>query len=459
MQRVRETLVIVLVVLLPFHAFGVTVLTRLVAGPGHAPLTALALWKEALVVALIGLALAELASKPMPKEPAALPIDIIDRLVCFFVLLAVVVTAFKFAGWGPFLYGAKYDLLPLILLGTFKLVPWSQEFGRRLLKALMLTGVAVAALGILSAVVPQSVFTALGYSDLHSLYVPSGPLAPFQQLGGSALRRVQSVMSGPNQLGIWLLIPLAATWVGMVRGACNCLDFRRMTALAVLASCLALTFSRSAWIGAAVLVAAGMLWMFPGKRGKQFMLWTGGVVCALALVLFVAAPSTLTRVASTKDHLTRPLLALQTISANPLGLGLGTAGPASNRFSDACVHLEAGADAAWAQAHPQLCVFVGETQVQPAGAPCDCPVLPENWYLQIGIETGVLGLLLFLALLHAVWTALRERREITTLAMPAALALLGTAVAALFLHAWEDAAVAYTVWILAAVAISAKKPA
>jgi hypothetical protein len=35
--------------------------------------------------------------------------------------------------------------------------------------------------------------------------------------------------------------------------------------------------------------------------------------------------------------------------------------------------------------------------------------------------------------------------------------LTGVAVAGLFLHAWEDAAVAYTMWIFVAAALSAEK--
>jgi hypothetical protein len=40
MQRIRESLALILIALLPFHALAVTLLTKLIAGPGHAPLTA-----------------------------------------------------------------------------------------------------------------------------------------------------------------------------------------------------------------------------------------------------------------------------------------------------------------------------------------------------------------------------------------------------------------------------------
>ncbi|HRH93764.1 MAG TPA: hypothetical protein PKV72_04520, partial [Candidatus Peribacteria bacterium] len=182
----------------------------------------------------------------------------------------------------------------------------------------------------------------------------------------------------------------------------------------------------------------------------------GGCVAAFVVIVAVARPASVLRLASSRGHLEKPLHALQLIGEHPFGIGLGTAGPASNRFSDTCVELEAGADATWAQEHPDLCVMVGGTQVQPA-KPCDCPLLPENWYLQIGIETGVLGLLLFLSLLAVVWNSLLKLKVSVPLAVPVALMLAGVSVAALFLHAWEDAATAYTVWILVAAALSPQK--
>ena len=60
LSRVREWLALVLVGFLPFHALFVTVLTNLIAGPGHAPLGILALWKEAVLLIVLILAFLEI---------------------------------------------------------------------------------------------------------------------------------------------------------------------------------------------------------------------------------------------------------------------------------------------------------------------------------------------------------------------------------------------------------------
>ena len=56
----RERLTIALIALLPLHALLVTVLTKVIAGAGHAPLPVLALWKEALLGIILLIALWEI---------------------------------------------------------------------------------------------------------------------------------------------------------------------------------------------------------------------------------------------------------------------------------------------------------------------------------------------------------------------------------------------------------------
>ena len=63
LPRLRESLTLALIGLLPFHAFFVTVLTKMIAGSNHAPLPALAAWKELLLALILLLALVEIAQE------------------------------------------------------------------------------------------------------------------------------------------------------------------------------------------------------------------------------------------------------------------------------------------------------------------------------------------------------------------------------------------------------------
>ncbi len=448
LQRTRESLALILLALLPFHALLVTAGTRIIAGPGHAPLSLLALWKEAFLGVVLFLVFVELA----PRSAAWKRIfyfDVLDILILLFVFLAVVTTVFTHGDWRLAVLGARYDLAPLVAFLCARRVSWSEGFGERALTVLLFSAVIIVIYGLAAMVLPQSFFSVLGYSDLHSLYVPGGPIAAFQQIGGSGIRRMQSAMSGPNQLGIWLLLPFA---VVLARDWWNA----RRWFIPFLILALLLTFSRAAWIGAACI-----LFLFLRPRiflygARWHILSTVFVLSAVMLAGLVLFPQITLRFASSRDHIRRPIEAMRIMMEYPLGLGLGTAGPASNRVSDACVHLPAGANASWASDRSDLCVFAGDIQVQPADRACRCPLLPENWYLQIGVELGFLGLSLFLATVFLIMHALRLRAA-SSLQGGVLLAFVGVSIAALFLHAWEDSAIAYSLFLLAAQALPPRR--
>lgn len=425
-------------------------------GPDRSPLLWLAMWKEFLLGVILIVAALEVL-ETLTMKNVKFKMDVLDWLVMGLVLLGVVIPS------SNFIFGFKYTLFPLCLFFVLRRVKWSEEFKQRIMNVILVVGGIIAGYGILTFFLPLEFFTWLGYSDLHSLYVPDGPLAAFQQIGGTGIRRIQSTMSGPNQLGIWLLIPWSVAvyylfrrssspdggglrWGGMSNGEFHLFsnplsltaplrERGNLAFLLFLGLAIFFTFSRAAWVGAMVItVVAGWQYVSLKQGVKVFV-----AGCTVLVLFALIAPNVLLRAASTRGHFEKPLAAIQTMIDHPFGLGLGSAGPASNRVSDACVYLELDSDVSWAGNRPDLCVFVGDTQIQPANKICDCPFLSENWYLQIGVELGVVGLILFLILV--VLIILRTWAD-------AQLMFLGVSIAALFLHAWEDSATAYTMWML-----------
>ncbi len=447
----RERLTLLLIALLPFHAFLVTVGTKWIEGPHHAPSGMLVLWKEVLLGLILFMSFIEFLKrwKISGYRKDFLHGDAIDVIILVLLVLALAVTGYRLQV-SSFLYGFKYDFIPLVAFLILRRVPWTQEFRDLALNIITIVGGIVATYGIISFFLSGSFFVWLGYSDLHSLYVPGGPLAAFQHLENLGIRRIQSVMSGPNQLGLWLLLPFSVGCVMWVKKP----TFRWTLFVILVGFAIDLTFSRAAWIAACLIMIVLLV------RYRYFKLLGGlivlGILVIIATSMFV--PSILLRATSNRDHFARPLAAVQTMIAHPFGLGLGSAGPATNRTSDSCVYLSGGDDASWAEVHPQLCVFVDGEQIQPRDRICSCPFLPENWYLQIGVELGWLGFLLYLALIvvtthySLLTTHSRKMFDLTL-----ALSFLGISIAAIFLHAWEDSAVAYSVWILLAVLLLSNK--
>lgn len=472
LQRIREVLALLLLALLPFHALFITVATRVIFGPGHAPWGALALWKEGVIGVIVMLAIAEIV-----KMRKIGKIDAIDGLI---VVLTAVLLGVSFALGvenSAMFYGFKYDLFAPLVFLVLRRVPWSQTFMTQVEDLLLWVGAIVAIYGIATFFLPQGFFTWLGYSDAHSLYQPDGPLAAFQQISDSTIRRVQGPMSGPNQMGLWLLIPLSVVLAKIGRARMENGQWKMvngdwrwknvfstfyfpLSIAPLIGVALVLSFSRSSWIAAAII--ACLTYCFIYRNVPRLTLKLVSLTSVLALLLVICAwlmPSVFVRRISLQGHIERPLQAIQTMIEHPFGLGLGSAGPAANRTHDPCVYLDAGADASWAAGNPALCVFSGDVQVQPADRVCSCALLPENWYLQIGVEAGWLGLTLFTVLIIVLLRKLRiasgELRKIppSAIAHPQLvtfLAFTGISIAALFLHAWEDSAIAYSLWLLAA---------
>lgn len=440
-SRVRETLCLVLLALLPFHALLVTVGTRALLGPDHAPMGFLAAWKEGVLALVFFLAFLEWAASRDRWR-----LDAIDAAALLFLFLAGV--WFAAQPGARAVYGLKYDALPIIVLLVLRRVRWSECFVQRATWVVLAAGLVTALYGGLTLVLPMSVFRTLGYGDLHSLYVASGPLPPFHDIGSTALRRMQAGFSGPNQMGLWLLLPWSMAWLLLLRRTHRMWAFGVMILTGV---AIAASLSRAAWIGAFVAL---LLCIHASTTGEVRRRLLGSIVASAAMIAFAGitlAPAVVVRMASSADHWRRPLEAIAILHASPLGTGLGSAGPASNRFSDTCVHLPADADASWAEPHPELCVFVGAEQVQPIGKSCACPFLPENWYLQLGVELGLPGVLLFVVLLALMLTFLFKSR--LPLSQGVFAAFSGVCIAGLVLHAWEDAAVALTLWLLSAVCL------
>jgi hypothetical protein len=399
----------------------------------------LAIWKEGLLAVILLVAFLEwLKSKKKWK------FDEIDLSIVLLIALSLVVTNFTHGDWKLYLFGFKYDFIPLIAFFALRRVEWSEKFIKNVFRLLIGVGVVVSGFGLVAMFLPQAWFTLLGYSDLHSLYLPDAPLAAFQQIESLGIRRMQSVMSGPNQLGLWLLIPFSISVIKMLRGSVTG-HWSLVTGLFGLG--ILLTFSRSAWIAAFVIFVIVLYQTQSKKAFKKSVTQIVGLIIVSVIVLTMVQPGVLLRLTSSSGHFTRPIEAWQIMNKHKFGLGLGMAGPASNRVSDACVNLPEGSDASWASDRPDLCVFVGETQIQPSDRECKCPFLPENWYLQIGTELGIIGFALYLIMIFMVIRRLSRKEKLK----PVLLAFIGISIAALFLHAWEDSAVAYTIWMLAAI--------
>jgi hypothetical protein len=240
--------------------------------------------------------------------------------------------------------------------------------------------------------------------------------------------RIASTLRGANPLGAYLIIPISLLTVQLLRVKRN---WRQ--ALFFVASLVVLfySFSRSAWAGAAISVVIVMVISIKSQKMQRLALAIAAlilIVCGGASIAFrhnatfqnfVFHTQTNSSVKSTSDqgHLSALKTGLGDLYHNPLGSGPGTAGPAS----------------VYNYGH--------------------APRIAENFFVQIGQETGYLGLFLFVLINLGVGYLLWLRRS-DPLALSLFASLIGLTLVNMLSHAWADDTLAYIWWGLAGIAMA-----
>lgn len=359
-------------------------------------------WKEILIVLLALVALDAVRRKPDAIKQLLTPSN---GYILAFAVVSAVVTLIANPPMVPAWFGLKtnFEFLAAFMLAS---LATSKSLTSRATALLLGSSGIVAALAILQAtVIPPNSLTAFGY----------GPqtILPLQTLG-NGLTRAFATLGGPNQLGSWLILPIALSaklWLDRMRWTLGLLIALQFIALYF-------TYSRSAWLGTAAAIILILWWNLNSKHRWLLVVATTLLGIGTALIIANSSNQILERPeVSDAAHAESLQTGLASLMSNPLGQGLGSAGPAS---------------------------FRGESAV-----------IPENHYLQIALETGVLGLLLFVAVQIALAARLWGVRLLSKTAEPLLATLAGIAVVNLFLHGWADSSTALTFWTLAGLTIGA----
>lgn len=416
--------VAVIVALLPYHAFISTW-----GGTMFGPLLVWKSWKEVLLVALVVPVIGYIIARPDVAKTLA------RRWVNWLILLFFVINGlwavFSPASNEAVIAGLLFNLRFFVIFLVAQLIvasahPLSHKL-RQFMGPLLLTmTVVVSIIAIVQvAFLPSDFLSRFGY----------GPdtIAPFILLDDTqnALRAF-ATLRGPNELGSYLLVPLALSAVLVFVDRRNVLAGLSL-GLAIVA--LALTGSRSAWLGAITTVIALLFLWVPWPKLKQWFkwgvlpvmvgaglfLWLAATIPALRLAVFHSS-STDTSLfeGSTEKHWQATDAGLRDALAHPFGQGVGTAGPAS---------------------------FYNQN---------DNPKIAESYYVQLAQEIGFAGLALFISIcgvtLFDLW---RQRKDLWAKVLLASFA--GLTVVNVVLHGWVDDPTAITWWALAGLHVFAKK--
>ncbi len=404
--------------LLPFHALLTTW-----AGSNFGHLDAWRIWKDILLVLMMPPAF-WLAWRT-PELKRWLINSWIPKLFGIYILLHLTLGVWALANHLVNKTALIYALIiNLRFIGFFILclvIASRSDFLRRnWRKLLLIPAGTVIIFGLLQKF-------ALPYDFLRHFGYGKNTIPAFQTVDSNLdYRRLQSTLRGANPLGAYL-IPVISALSMYLRKNLKLFGLFGLGGFVV----LFFTYSRSAEIGTAI--ALGLLvWWGIGKKisGRRVIallvvsiVLAGGVLYTLRNsqpvqdTLFHTSNESAAPRSSNADRLQAMENGALDVIQQPLGRGPGTAGPAS--FRDV-----------------------------PHG-----PRIAENYFLQIGQEVGVVGMVLFIIINVLTAKELWLRRN-DRLAQILLASLVGLTFVNLLSHAWTDDTLAYLWWGLAGVAIA-----
>ncbi len=408
-----------ILVLMPVHAFLSTW-----GGTAVGPLWLWKSWKEILIVGLVVVTVGWLLTKPViVRQFSRNPLII---LVTLYVLFHILMVLFFVSKNGQDAASAGLAM-NLRYLGAASLAYLLFAYGSlkdlwilRAMWFVLTAGLVVAILGIVQVLfVPADFLTSFGYSDVTispAVFIDNQP----------DLLRAFATLRGPNDFGAFLILPfvLVIAW------------FRRFPTwlsigmLTILSWAIVLSSSRSAWMGLVVATSV-YISLVLGKRLslKTIGLVTVGLIVIGAVGLYASINVPVLRQAvfhsspgdssltegSTDDHIKATLGGLERVVDEPLGCGVGCAGPASYYGPD--------------------------------------PRISENYFVQIAEEVGVLGIVLFLMIIGLVAYKLYRAPDQSKVSKVLLATLLGYLTIAMLLHVWSDDPLSITWWLLAGAVI------
>lgn len=424
---------LVIVTLLPFHAL---ISTWAISNFGFE--TLFKAWKELLLI-FVAVPLVIFIAFKDKKIANSLIKSRVNQLIAGFVLLNLLLIL---VGDNP----AKVQVAGLVFnLRFFAMFLIAQILALKLAKSrykeLVLNlvfwcGAVVVVFGALQVLaLPNDFLRHFGYQQ--------SIIPPYLTVDNNEnLVRILSTLRGPNVLGAYLVL-----WLPFLAYATKrmLLKFEvnwRVLLIVGLWLCSLVTLfasrSRSGWLGA--VIALGIFVLLSVGKKWQKRLIIAGIASALSLLSILVFnwnssfvqttlkhrdPSESSAVNSDDQRTGSLMSSLKAIAANPLGSGPGSVNLASTYG--------------------------------------DKPIIVENYYLQVAQELGIIGLILFVAILVMVVLQLWRIKQ-QTIAVVLLAGFAGIAVVNLLLPGWGDETVSMLWWgatglVIAPVAVKSKKHA
>lgn len=422
---------LIFLILLPFQAFIVTFL-RFKFNLPYDQMVFISAWKEYLLAILFILAI----FKTFRLKKLPFKVLKVDKIIISFFILAFLYFLFFGGSFGQKISGLRYDLEFFFVYFLARSFSFDKKQIKIFLMTFLFVSISVVLFGLLQiSFLPPSFLQQFGYSPNLGEYLKTGILPTYESVNPTLpnFYRIQSFFPGALQFSSYLVL-LSLIVFSLILFLKNKKQYLIPAGIFLVFVLLAIfaTYSRSAWLG--ILAGIFTIFLVKAKRKRNVIIPTIILVfLGIASVFLLFNVQTFQTIilhgevrenalfGSTMTHLEAFISSIISILKNPLGMGVGSAGPASS---------------------------LGKT------------LITENWYFQIAIEMGMLGLVIFSAIIVYLFKYLKKIFSETKenfykfLSLGLLGALAGISVSSFLLHTWADTVTAYTFWFFCGLIIA-----
>lgn len=383
-------------------------------------------WKELLLLVAAIIAVIIITRRQLWRELFA---DVLVRIIAAYTIVHLILVVMIHQGTAATLAGLAIDLRYVLYFAlVYVLLKFAPQWRRPFLITGAVGAAIVVAFATIETVLPRDFLANIGYSKdtiIPYLLVDQNP----------HFVRYNSTLRGPNPLGAYTIIVLAAIAALLVKGKIILRNRKTALLTGVLIACsimaLWVSYSRSAGFGTifALLVISGLAWYSRLSRRGWIIVGAAVVLCVFALaiawkssfisnIILHVNPNGGGVVNSNMGHAESLKTGIVRFAQQPLGAGVGSTGSAS---------------------------LYG-----------DKGLIIENQYLYVAHEAGWVGLGLFIALWGLILARLWRARD-DWLCLAVLASGLGLAVVGLLLPVWADDTVSIVWWGLAALALGSRR--
>ncbi len=378
------------------------------------------------------------------KKRIRFSVDLFDICTLAFAGLLVFVSLFQEVSLKGIIYWLRYDVGFLFVILLFRRVfsLWNISL-YDVLKVFLISGWCMLVAGFLVRYVfDETILTLVWFSDTVSVWDAGGPPPIYHGIAGAAVVRFQWMLEGPNQMAFFLLLYLASYMTVFAQK--KKYFFMNMLVVLALLFLLLQTYSRSGYLGAilgwAFVLAYTLFLVF--KRWNIFRIYKITLAKIITFLLVISCVGLVfmlqfgnkiapifARHGSTSGHFERMYIGLLRFQEHPFGHGLAQAGPASRAIFS--VNQDPIPDSAitdptvahvLSTLHKKNPDFVFNTETY---------YIPESWYIQLMIEWGIFGIILFAFIILIILFRLRKNKYLLG-------ATLGILLMNLVLHSFES---------------------